>query len=176
MSQFEEQKEQKSYKENNDGCLRYLLIFITTLIGAFLAFYFVADYTIKTLLSPEHQMRKAEKMMAKMDREFMRDINKDITVISRAMPNPVKIENYGNDYVVEVLLKPFGNTAKNVNISVEDGELLKIEAKNDMKKGNRENMTNMVQTYKFDKKIDFAKMTQKEERGKLIITLPIDKD
>ena len=60
-----------------------------------------------------------------------------------------------------------------VKVSSEDNEILKIEANNEVKKGDRENLTSMVQTYKLDKSFDFAKKTEKEKNGKLIITLPI---
>ena len=30
-----------------EGCFKYALIFFATILGAFLAFYFVADYTLK---------------------------------------------------------------------------------------------------------------------------------
>ena len=172
---MEQNKEEKviMVESNKEGCLKYILIVISTLIGSFLAFYFVADFSIKMMLSPEHQMRRAEKMMQKMDREFMRDMNKDIGVIGKTMSNPVKIEKVDNNYIVEITLKQFGNNSGNVKVSSEDNEILKIEANNEVKKGDRENLTSMVQTYKLDKSFDFTKKTEKEENGKLIITLPI---
>ena len=100
-------------------------------------------------------------------------MNKDIGVIGKTMPNPVKIEKVDNNYIVEIILKQFGNNSGNVKVSSEDNEILKIEANNEVKKGDRENLTSMVQTYKLDKSFDFTKKTEKEENGKLIITLPI---
>ena len=60
MENFENERK---YVKCKEGCLKYFVIFIATIIGAFLAFYVVTDYTIKTMLSPEYQMRKAEKLM-----------------------------------------------------------------------------------------------------------------
>lgn len=155
-----------------EGCIKYVGIFIGTIIGAFLAFYFVADFTIKTMLSPEHQMRKAEKMMQNMDRQISRDMNREIAVVGRMMPNPVNIAEKDNSYILTIALKPFGNSSKNINISVENNNILKIEGSNEIKKGDKENMMNMQQTYLLDRNVDFEKMTKSEDKGKMVITLP----
>ncbi len=155
-----------------EGCLKYAVIFIGTIIGAFLAFYFVADFTIKTMLSPEHQMRKAEKMMRNMDRQISRDMNREIAVVGRMMPNPVNIAEKDNSYILTIALKPFGNNSKNINISVENNNILKIEGSNEIKKGDKENMMNMQQTYLLDRNVDFKKMTKSEDKGKMVVTLP----
>ena len=87
--------------------LKYFVIFIATIIGAFLAFYVVTDYTIKTMLSPEYQMRKAEKLMKKMDRQIAREINRDVMVVGKTMSNPVNIIENKDGYLVEISLKDF---------------------------------------------------------------------
>ena len=51
MENFENERK---YVKCKEGCLKYFVIFIATIIGAFLAFYVVTDYTIKTMLSPEY--------------------------------------------------------------------------------------------------------------------------
>ena len=129
---------------------KYVLIFFATVLGAFLAFYFVADFTIKHMLSPEYQMRRAEKMM----------------------PNPVNITENNDSYVVTIALKPFGNSSKNIKVNVDNGNILKIEGSNEIKKGNKENMVNMMQSYQLDKNVQSDKMTTKEERGNYVVTLP----
>ena len=176
MEQNNEEKINKIETCNNDGCLKYILIVITTLIGSFLAFYFVADLSFKMMFNPEYQMRRAEKMMRKMDKEFMNNMDKDIKFINKLPSNPVSIQKVDNDYIVEISLKHFGNSSKNVTVTSPDNETLKIEAKNEVKKGDKENLTSMVQTYKLDKDFDFSKKTQKETNGKLVITLPIIED
>ncbi len=166
-----------------EGCLKYLLIFIGTIIGAFLAFYFVADFTMKSLFNPYHQMHRAEKMMRDMDKQFDKDFNKsfekfekDIDVVGKMVPNPVNIAENTDSYVVTISLKPFGNTSKNINVNVSDDNILKIEGNNQYKKGNKENMLNMVQSYQLQKNVDFDKMTSKEERGNYVVTIPFDAD
>lgn len=170
MENFEHENKNKC----KEGCFKYLIIFVSTIIGAFLAFYFVADFTIKSMLSPEHQMRRAEKMMRNMDRQMMKEMNKEVAVIGKMMPNPVNIAEKDNAYVVTISLKPFGNNSKNLNVSVEDDNILKIEGSNEIKKGDRENMVNMMQSYKLQNKVNTDKMTTKEEKGNYIVTLPFD--
>ena len=73
-----ENMEHSNKNNRKESCLKYLTIFLGTIVGAFLAFYFVADYTVKSLLNPEHQIRRAEKMMKKMDKEIAREFDKNI--------------------------------------------------------------------------------------------------
>ena len=169
-------------QENNkfskkEKCLKFFLIFIGTIIGAFLAFYFAVDMTFKIMLSPEYHMRRADKMIEQMDKQFSRDMrrmDKDIMVIGREMPNPVAISEEDGGYKVVINLKPFGNTAKNIDVNVENGNLLKINASKDVKKGDKENMMSMQQAFLLENNVDFNKMTKDEEKGKLVINLPYE--
>lgn len=176
MEQNENQNLQEHHHCNcKEGCLKYLVIFIATIIGAFLAFYFAADLTFKIMFSPEYQMRRAEKMMRNMDKNIEKEINKnfnrDITVIGKMTNSPIEMSENSDSYVIKIALKPFGNNSKNIKINTEN-DILKIEGSNETKKGNNENLINMTQAYKFQKAVDFSKMTTKEERGNYIITIP----
>ena len=169
-------------QENNkcsdkEKCLQFFLIFIGPIIAAFLAFYFAVDMTFKIMLSPEYHMRRADKMIEQMDKQFSRDMRrmvKDIMVIGREMPNPVAISEEDDGYKVVINLKPFGNTAKNIDVNVENGNLLKINASKDVKKGDKENMMSMQQAFLLENNVDFNKMTKDEEKGKLVINLPYE--
>ncbi len=159
-----------------EGCFKYALIFFATILGAFLAFYFVADYTFKMLFSPDYQMRRAEKMMRNMDRSIERELNrnfdKEIAVVGKIKQSPIEMTENSDSYVIKVALKPFGNNSKNIKIDTEDNNVLKIEGSNETKKGNNENLVSVMQAYKFQKQVDFNKMSTKEERGNYIITIP----
>ncbi len=162
--------------EENNNVLKYVLIFIATIIGAFLAFYFVADITLKTMLSPDYHMRRAEKMMRQMDRQFDRDLNNNIMVISKSIKNPVEIEENDTGYKVTISLKSFSNNSKNIKIDVDDDNILKIEGSNEVKKGDRENLMNISQSYFLNRKIDKNKITREEHHGKYIVTIPFKTD
>ena len=172
---MENQENNKCSKKEKG--LNFILIFIGTIIGAFLAFYFAVDMTFKIMLSPEYHMRRADKMIEQMDKQFSRDMrrmDKDIMVIGREMPNPVAISEEDGGYKVVINLKPFGNTAKNIDVNVENGNLLKINASKDVKKGDKENMMSMQQAFLLENNVDFNKMTKDEEKGKLVINLPYE--
>lgn len=171
MENFE--NEQK-YVKCKEGCLKYFVIFIATIIGAFFAFYVVTDYTIKTMLSPEYQMRKAEKLMKKMDRQIAREINRDVMVVGKTMSNPVNIIENKDGYLVEISLKDFSNNPEKINVTVDENNVLKIEGTNEIKKGDKEKMISILQTYKLNKKVNPDKMTKQEEKGKYLINLPFD--
>ena len=172
---MENQENNKCSKK--EKCLKFFLIFIGTIIGAFLAFYFAVDMTFKIMLSPEYHMRRADRMIEQMDKQFSRDMrrmDKDIMVIGREMPNPVAISEEDDGYKVVINLKPFGNTAKNIDVNVENGNLLKINASKNVKKGDKENMMSMQQAFLLENNVDFNKMTKDEEKGKLVINLPYE--
>ena len=140
---MENQENNKCSKK--EKCLKFFLIFIGTIIGAFLAFYFAVDMTFKIMLSPEYHMRRAD-----------------------------AISEEDGGYKVVINLKPFGNTAKNIDVNVENGNLLKINASKDVKKGDKENMMSMQQAFLLENNVDFNKMTKDEEKGKLVINLPYE--
>ncbi len=171
MENFENEHK---YVKCKEGCLKYFVIFIATIIGAFLAFYVVTDYTIKTMLSPEYQMRKAEKLMKKMDRQIAREINRDVMVVGKTMSNPVNITEDKDGYLVEISLKDFSNNPEQINVTVDENNVLKIEGKNEIKKGDKEKMISMLQTYKLNKKVNSDKMTKQEEKGIYVIKLPFE--
>lgn len=171
MENFENERK---YVKCKEGCLKYFVIFIATIIGAFLAFYVVTDYTIKTMLSPEYQMRKAEKLMKKMDRQIAREINRDVMVVGKTMSNPVNIIENKDGYLVEISLKDFSNNPEKINVTVDENNVLKIEGTNEIKKGDKEKMISMLQTYKLNKKVNTNKMTKQEERGMYVIKLPFE--
>ena len=178
MEQNENQNLQEHHHHCNckEGCLKYLVIFIATIIGAFLAFYLSVALTFKMLFSPEHQFRRAEKMMRNMDREIEKELNKDfgkeIKVVGKMTQSPIEMSENSDSYVIKIALKPFGNNSKNIKINTEENNVLKIEGSNETKKGNNENLMSVMQAYKFQKAVDFNKMTTKEERGNYIITIP----
>lgn len=176
QNQNENTQEHKFCNCGKEGCFKYALIFFATVLGAFLAFYFVADFTLKVMLSPEYQMHRAEKMMNRMDRNIAKDFDKDIKVIGKMMPNPVNIAENSDSYVVTIDLKPFGGTAKNINVNVDDNNVLKIEGSNEVNKGDRENMINLMQSYKLQKNVETDKITKKENRGRYVVTIPFEKE
>lgn len=170
-----ENMEHSNKNNRKESCLKYLTIFLGTIVGAFLAFYFVADYTVKSLLNPEHQIRRAEKMMKKMDKEIAREFDKNMSFVEKSVQVPISIEQKNNSYIVRFSLKSFGNTSKNIKVSVEDDNILIIEGFNEVKKNNSENMMKMLQSYRLQNKVDSDRMTTKEEKGEYIITLPFER-
>jgi len=159
--------------------MKYLLIFIATVTGAFLAFYFVIDMTIKNMLNPEYQMRRMNREISRIDRNIgkdfdkeFRDFDKNMKHMGKMVPNPVIIEKDNDEYKVIIDLKPFGGNAKNVNVNVTNENMLKIEASNEVKKGEKEKITNMIQTYLLENKVDVNEISKEEKGGKYIIELP----
>ena len=114
-------------------------------------------------------------MIKKMDKEIAREFDKNMSFVEKSVQVPISIEQKNNSYIVRFSLKSFGNTSKNIKVSVEDDNILIIEGFNEVKKNNSENMMKMLQSYRLQNKVDSDRMTTKEEKGEYIITLPFER-
>ena len=76
-----EENNREYHYEHKSHWLRTLGVILATLIGAFLAFYFVADMTFNRMTDPSYQMRKMEKMMRQAIRTAEAYFNSDRMVI-----------------------------------------------------------------------------------------------
>lgn len=159
---------------------KYIIIFFATLVGAFLAFYFAADMTIKTLMSPEYQMMNAHRIMKQQERMFHsleRENNKmenDIFRPAFHAINPVELKKEDNQYIIIIDLKPFGNNPDKIKFQTTDNM---ITISGDIKKEKRgsKNMMSFSQTYVLDEEINKDEITKKQSKhkNKYIITIPI---
>ena len=95
-------------------------------------------------------------------------------VVGKTMSNPVNIIENKDGYLVEISLKDFSNNPEKINVTVDENNILKIEGTNEIKKGDKEKMISILQTYKLNKKVNPDKMTKQEEKGKYLINLPFD--
>lgn len=152
---------------------KYLCMFFATLIGAFLAVYFVTDVAINRAMNPYHMMRK-------MDREFSK-IEKDMKFMDNISHQKigqmgiVDFSKTSDGYKFIIDLKPFDNNPNNINITTNDSSItLAGEAVVDKK--NTETFTSFSQTYSLDENANIEKMTKKQVRDKLIITVPMEEN
>lgn len=176
MTEQQEQFEKPFYNEKKYHLKKYLLIFFGSLLGAFLAFYFAVDLTLKTFLSPEFQMRRAEKMMNKFDREMIRKSHRGMFMPMPfpAMKSPVTLEKVKNNYVITVDLKLFGNDPANIKFHEDDG-FITVAGEMKKSKRNSEKLMSFSQSYFLNDKIDDENIVQKTEKNNYIITIPIKK-
>ena len=152
---------------------KYLCIFFATLIGAFLAVYFVTDIAINRAMNPYHMMRKMDKEFSKMEKD-MKFMN-EFSYPQIGQIGIVDFSKNSDEYKFVIDLKPFDNNPNNISITTNDSSItLSGEAVIDKK--NKETFTSFSQTYSLNEYANIKKMTKKQVRDKLIITVPIEED
>lgn len=169
-------------EEQNYGCehnkkkcfMKYLGVLGATLLGAFLAFYFVADMTIKHMMDPMYQVRKMDKMfehqarqMDKMDKRMMREMG--MPTFHRGQI--VAVENLDDEYKIIIDLRPFDDNEKNIIFELNDN-MATIKASVEKEKRHEENIVNFQQTFYLDGDLDIAKIKKEKVKNKYVITIP----
>lgn len=150
---------------------KYLGLFFAVLIGSFLAFYFVVNTTINSLMSPFAAMHRMDKEFAKFDKDmqFVREIPPHL--VSRH--NTVDFVKSSDEYKFIIDLKPFNGDANNIKINLE-GHDITISGDAVIKNKNSETFNSFSQTYTLDDSANIEKMTKKTVRDKYIITIPLE--
>lgn len=158
----------------------YIGIILATLLGSFLAFYFVASCTVNHFISHAYmmkQMRKMEKIgmhdFNKMDKAFSKDFN-DIQINGLTKrKSTIELYKTPDAYKFVVDLTPFQGNSDVVKIDTK-GRELQISAESAFNKNNTEAFTKMSQTYMLSPEAKLDKLSKKKVDGKYIITVPIE--
>jgi HSP20 family molecular chaperone IbpA len=145
-----------------------LLIFL----GAFCAFYVVADWHFKTVLSPSP--RHIEKMIEKDMRSFDRTIQHENRMFKRT-GNVIHMEQTPDLYKIIIDLKTFDNNENNVQIST-NGNLLSISGRTIKKSKNNEQISEFQQNYIFGENVKLEELSKETQGNLLIIKIPIEKE
>lgn len=162
--------------------MKYLMVALLTLLGSFLAFYFLTDYTIKRMLDPVYQMKRAEKMMQhqekkmiNMGKKFEYNMAKDFEMMNApySVMNLVHIKKGDDSYEVVVDLKPFDGNPNNINVSVSN-DILTINGKIEKNKQNKTKILNFSQSYMLDEKVQADKIRKETNKDNYVITIPFE--
>ena len=147
-------------EEKKHYWLKAIGIIIATLIGAFLAFYLVADITFNRMLSPEYNIRRMEKMMRHQEKTFQK-------LDEKFMDHPFEPK------IVD--LKQLGGDEKNVNLKIDDKDnVVTVFGEVEKTIKNNERILNFSQSFYLDDKIDKNNITKEKKGNKYIITIPFE--
>ena len=177
--EYVEQNEQKEVKETKEchcadnkflkGCGVAVLIFL----GAFCAFYVLADFYIKSLFMPfGFSERRIEKMFDK-NMKMMDDFAKENRKISVKTSNVIHMEKTDNYYKITIDLKAFDNNVNNVHVT-KSGNILSIQGRSIKKSKHNESISEFSQSYMFDDDVKLQDMSEETKGNYYIITIPID--
>lgn len=160
-------------EERKHSWVKIIAIFLATLIGAFLAFYFAADITFHRMLSPEYNLKRMERIMKQQERSFHKIDEKFIEnpFEPKMAPMLVNLVKEASEYKIIVDLKPIGNDEKNLNIKI-DKNVITVSGEMEKISRHGERIINFSQSFYLDEDIEIEKMTKERNGNKYIITLP----
>lgn len=165
-------------KHENWSWLKTLLLILAVFLGAFCAFYTVADWHFKRVLNPAYQMRKFDRELINQQKMFDKMQKNDFKIREK-----INMEQNGNQFVrteklddayrITIDLKQFDNNPENVKVRTE-GKMLLIDAVSEKKSKNRQQIAKYSQAFAFGDDIKENEITKVHEGTNYIITVPID--
>jgi len=159
--------------------IKYGIIGACTFLGAFLAFYFVADQTAKRIfIHPTHSMQMPKQAVAPFEgiEDFLREEERTMENFRRsAFNNPATIESYTNEdeYKIIIDLSKFDNNPENINIDIDDNRV-NVFGKSIVKKGGNTTNYSFEQHFVLPHDINETFVTKEKKGNKYIITLPFE--
>lgn len=162
-------------EERRHPVLKFLGIVLATFIGAYLAFYFVADTTFNRMTSPEYQMKRMEKMMKRQEKRMHRFEDKimENPFEPIAAPMLVNLAKESDEYKIIVDLKPLGGDEKNVNVKL-DNNIVTVSGEMEKNVRGGERIMNFSQSFYLDEALQADKITKEKKGSKYIITIPFE--
>lgn len=160
------------FEENHEKhCFyKYLGLFLATLIGAFLAVYFVTNTAIDRMMNPYFAMHKMDKEFHKMDREFVKEFPPHHHMYKHST---IDFFRTPDEYKFVIDLKPFNGNPNNIKVDTQDHNIT-ISGEATVNKKHSETFTSFSQTYTLDDDANIEKITKKTHNDKYIITIPLE--
>ncbi len=160
---------------NHTSPMKIIMIGLLIFIGAFCAFYTVADWYIKSLLgpmfgpfpSPSRMERMIEKDMRAMD-SMMREDKR----FSKKAAQVIHLEQTKDAYKVIIDLRAFDNNENNLKTSV-NGRILTITGRTVRKSKHNEQISEFQQNYMFGDNVKLEDLTKETDGNYYVITIPI---
>ncbi len=185
MSEEYKSEEHKNCFLCNHPLFKAFLTGLMVFLGAFAAFYVVADWHFKRMLDPVYQMRKMDRAIMKqehmMNRQMMKEQNRIDKMArknihqgmkaDRELRSFIHMEKTDDEYKIIIDLEPFDNNEKNVEVAV-NGKTLTINAAGEKNIRNREEVVRYSQNLTFGDDVDLNKISKIREGNKYIIIIP----
>ena len=171
-----EENHEHKYGLERHPIMKYFLLGLLALIGAFLAFYVVTDWYFKAMLNPVNQMKRMDKVIEKRDREMEKAFKKAFQGTERLQERAnhvIRLDQ--SDYESKVLADLVPLNANETTLSVKtNGNRLTVKAVGLHGFGDRKSLVEFTQSYMFGDDVDLAKLTKERKDEMYIITIPIN--
>ncbi len=157
----------------NHPFMKALMSGLLIFLGAFCAFYVVADWHMKSLMRPdypptprrlEHMMKKEMKAMDHMLRPEGR--------FGQRVGNIIHMQQAGDSYKIAIDLRAFDNNENNVQVTT-NGNILTINGRSIKKSKNNEQISEFQQNYLFGDNVRLNDLTKETQGNYYVITVPV---
>ena len=145
---------------SNHPLMKALMTGLLTFLGAFCAFYVVADWHFKNSMHNPY----ADRMERIAERGF-----------ARKAANIIHLEQMGDVYKIIIDLRAFDNNENNVQVS-SNGNILTINGRSIRKSKYNEQISEFQQNYMFGNNVKLNDLTKETNGNYYVITIPIDKE
>lgn len=174
---MDEYRTEGHYCHRRNHWLKYFGCMLATLVGAFLAFYFLASCTFNHFINHAYMMKQIHKMnrIAEKDMAQFQKDEKFLQNSAIVLPhkNAVEFIKTPDSYKFIVDLMPFQGNKDAVNVEVKNNKI-SISGESEYSKNNTDTYTSMSQTYSLGKDANVEKLSKKKVGNKYIITIPIE--
>ncbi len=181
MEENQKNEETKIRREEYPMCanhpvMKTLFVGILIFLGAFCAFYVVADWHFKRMFHPRFMPnpRRIERMMEKDMRAMDHTFAKERRFAKKA-GEIIHLEQAGNVYKIIIDLRAFDNNANNLQVST-NGNILTINGRSIRKSKHNEQISEFQQNYMFGENVKLKDLTKETEGNHYIITIPIEEN
>lgn len=178
---MEEQEKLESQEMNKketkpNSFIKNLLIGLLIFLGAYCAFYTVADWHMKALLNQTFNpdFRRIERMVQK-DMHAMDNFMRAERKFAKKSAQVIHLEQSKDAYKILIDLRAFDNDKKNVNVST-NGNILTISGKSIRKSKNNEQISEFQQNYLFGDNVMLENLTKATNGNYYVITIPINEN
>lgn len=158
--------------------LKSILCGLLIFLGAYCAFYTVADWHFKRIFTPPY-LRNAKaiehhinKDFEKADKMFAQDLRMPYAFKNAKNMNIIHLKKEDDEYKVFIDLKAFDNNDKNVNVTT-NGNILTINGRSVKKTKNNEQISEFQQNYMFGDNVKLEELTKETEGNYYVIKIPI---
>lgn len=155
--------------------LKCLLCGLAVFLGAFCAFYVVADWHFKSMWRMKHRI-PYEKRMEHFARKELKEFDSIIGKEGKKFRKNgiIHIQNNGQAYRIVIDLRAFDNNENNLQVSA-NGNILTLAGRSVRKSKHDEQIMEFQQNYLFGNNVKLSDMTKETEGNYYIITIPIQK-
>ena len=180
MEENQKTEESVKFKEEhhpmcaNHPLMKTLMVGLLIFLGAFCAFYTVADWHFKNMIARTFMPpfpHRMERMMAKDMRRMVNMMKKDFK-FARNAAQVIHLEQTKDFYKILIDLRAFDNNENNVQVTT-NGNLLTINGRSIKKTKNNEQISEFQQNYMFGDNVKLPDLTKETDGNYLVITIPI---